>query len=114
MNNKFKEMDMKNHKYYFFDDMINIKNLDPNKIKIDENSYKIILIYYIGHVMIKDLNHVEIDSLNPLYLIINKINGYIEESNGNEYLTLVPTDERKDTIKNMKNLGIKSEIVLDQ
>ena len=26
------------------------------------------------------------------YLIINRINGYIEESNGNKYLTLVPPD----------------------
>ena len=40
MNNKFKEIDIKNRTYYFFHDMINIKNLDPNKIKIDEKSYK--------------------------------------------------------------------------
>ena len=38
-------------------------------------------------------------SLNPLNLTINKINGYIEESNGNKYLTLIPTDESKDTLK---------------
>ena len=30
--------------------MINTKNLDPNNIKIDEKSYKNILIYYIGYV----------------------------------------------------------------
>ena len=36
MSNKIKETDMKNCIYYFFDDMINIKNLDSNKIKIDE------------------------------------------------------------------------------
>ena len=35
-----REMDIKNRTYYFFDDMINIRSLDPNKIKIDENSYK--------------------------------------------------------------------------
>ena len=33
-------MDIKNRTYYFFDDMINIRSLDPKKIKIDENSYK--------------------------------------------------------------------------
>ena len=32
-------------------------------------------------------------------LIINKINGYIEEGNGNKYLTLVPTNESKDILK---------------
>ena len=29
--------------YYFCDDMINIKSLDPNKIKMDENHTKIFL-----------------------------------------------------------------------
>ena len=48
MNNKLEDIDIKNHTYSFFDDIINIKNLDLNKIKIDENSYKNILIYYIG------------------------------------------------------------------
>ena len=40
MSNKFKETDIKNRAYYFFDDIINIKNLDPNKTKRDEKSYK--------------------------------------------------------------------------
>ena len=35
--NKTKEIDIKNHTYYFFDDMINIKKLGPSKIKIDKN-----------------------------------------------------------------------------
>ena len=34
---------MKNHTYYFSDDIINIKNFDPNNIKIDERSTKIFL-----------------------------------------------------------------------
>ena len=29
---------MKSRTSYFFDDMINIKNLDPDKMKIDEES----------------------------------------------------------------------------
>ena len=42
--------------------------------------------------------------------ILTKIkNGYIEKSNENKYLTLVPTDERKDTLlvwsMSMKNYG---------
>ena len=41
---------------------------------------------------VKDLTYVIISSVNPLYLIINKIYGYIEESNGNEHLSLVLTD----------------------
>ena len=44
MSNKLKDIDIKNHTYYFFDDIINIKNFDPKKIKIDDESYKNILI----------------------------------------------------------------------
>ena len=54
MSNKFKDVDIKNHSYYFFDDTTDIKN--PNKIKIDENSYKYILIHYIAYVTIKGLD----------------------------------------------------------
>ena len=43
MSNKFKEIDLKNRTYYFFDDMIYTKNLDPNKIKIDKIYIKIFL-----------------------------------------------------------------------
>ena len=42
-----------------------------------------------------------------MYLIINKINGFIEESNGNKYLTLGPTDERRDTLKKYEELRSK-------
>ena len=34
--NSVKGTDIKNHIYYFFDDMIDTKNADPSKIKIDE------------------------------------------------------------------------------
>ena len=33
--NSVKQIDIKICTYCFFDDMINIKNIDPNKIKID-------------------------------------------------------------------------------
>ena len=99
MSNKFKDIDINNCTYYFFDVTINIKNLDPNKIKIDEKSYKDILIYYIGYVMIKDLKCIKINSVKVLYLIFSKVNGYFEEINKNKYLTLVPTNESKEIIK---------------
>ena len=59
-----KNLNIKNHRYYFFDDIINIKDFDPNNIKIDEKSYKNILIYYIGYVTIK--KDLKIYSVNPL------------------------------------------------
>ena len=35
-----KQINIKNRTYYFFNDMMNIKNFDPNRIKIDKKSYK--------------------------------------------------------------------------
>ena len=78
MSNKFRKISIKNYTYYFFDDIINIKNFDPNNIKIDEKLYKHILLYYIGYVTIKDSKYVKVNSVNPLYLITNKVNGYFE------------------------------------
>ena len=54
MSNKVKEIEMKNQTYYFFDDIINIENFNPNNIKIDEKLYKNILVCCIGYVTIKD------------------------------------------------------------
>ena len=81
MSKKAKGIGIKNRICYSFNDMINITNFDLNNIKIDEKSYKNILIYYIGYVAMKDLKYVKINSVNPLYLIFNKGNGYFKEVN---------------------------------
>ena len=73
-------------------------SLDLNKIKKDEKTYKIILIYYIGYVTVKDLRYIKNGCVNTLCVIINKINGYTKESNGNKYLEF-PLMTVKDTKK---------------
>ena len=68
-----------------------------------------ILIYYIGYVTIK--NDLKIYSVNSLYLIFNKVNGYFQEINGNKYSALVSTNGSKVKIKKyMEDYGVKSEI----
>ena len=62
--------------------------------------------------MIKDSKYVKINSVNPLYLIFRKVNGYFEEINGNKYLTLVPTNESKEKIKKYKELRNKIRDVI--
>ena len=47
-----KEKDIKNRTYYFFNDMINIKNFDSDRIKVDKKSYRNVDIYYIGYITI--------------------------------------------------------------
>ena len=67
MSNKVKDLNIKNRTYYFFNDIIDIENFSPNNIKIDENSYKNILIYYIGYVTIKE--YMKIYTVNPYFQI---------------------------------------------
>ena len=75
-----KQIDIKNRTYYFYNDMINIKNFDPILLKIDRKSYKDISIYSIGYITIKKIDDCEtIDSASPLYLLVNHESGYIEE-----------------------------------
>ena len=54
-----KEINIKNQTYYFFNNMINIKNFHSNLLKIDKKSYKDIDIYYIGYITIKKFGNCE-------------------------------------------------------
>ena len=74
-----KQIEIKNRTYYFYNNMINLKNFDPNLLKIDKKSYKNIGIYDTGYITIKKIDDYEnIYSVNPLYLRVNHVNGYIE------------------------------------
>ena len=76
---------------------MNIKEFNPSNIKTVEKSSKNIPIYYIGYVKMKiDLKILQCKSL---YLIFDKVIGYFEEINGNNYLTLIPPNKSKEKIK---------------
>ena len=95
--------------------MINLKNFDSNLLKIDKKHYKGINIYYIGYITIKKIDDCEnIYSVNPLYLIIGKVDGHIEEKNGSKYLVFDSTDENKEVLKNTQNFGVGLKIKLKQ
>ena len=87
--------------------MIIIKNFDSSLLKKDKKSYKNIGIYHIGYITIKNISDYEIiNSVNLLYLIIAEVDGYIEENNGNKYLTFPSTDKNKKNIRRVyKALG---------
>ena len=44
------------------------------------------------------------NSVNPLYFMFNRMNGYFEKINGNKYLTLVPANESKYKIKKYEEM----------
>ena len=79
-----KQINIKNLTYIFYNDIVDLKDFEPNLLKTDKKSYKNINIYYIGYITIKKIDDYEsIYSVNPLYLRINHASGYVEEKNGN-------------------------------
>ena len=71
-----KQINIKNQTYYFFNDMINIKDFDSNLLKIDKKSQKNIDIYYIGYITINIISDCNsINSVNPLYFFIREVDG---------------------------------------
>ena len=108
-----KQINIINRTYYFYNDIIDLKDFEPNLLKIDKNSYKNIDVYYIGYITIKKIDDYEsIYSVNPLYLRINHASGYIEEKNGNKYLIFDSVDENKEVLKKYADVwdGIKNKI----
>ena len=108
-----KQINIKNGTYYFYNDIIDLKDFEPNLLKIDKKHYKGINIYYIGYINTKKINeHETISSVNPLYLCINHASGYIEEKNGNKYLIFDSVDENKEVLKKYADVwdGIKNKI----
>ena len=101
-----KELSIKNRTYYFFDDMIDIRNFYSNLLKIDKKPYKDVDIYYIGYITIKKFSDCEnIHSVNPLYLIIHSATGHFKEKYGKKYLIIDSTEKYKEVFS-----GIRSEI----
>ena len=103
---KVKELNIKNQTYYYFNDIIDIKDFQSNLLKIDKKHHKDIDIYYIGCIMIKKFGDCEnIHSVNPLYLLIYSATGYYKEKNGEKYLILDSTEKYEEVLS-----GIKKEI----
>ena len=95
-----KQINNKNRTYYLFNDMINIKDMDPSLIKIGKKSYKSIGIYHIRYITIKSISDYEnLSSVNPLYLTIGEVDGYIEENNENKCLTFASTEKNKKVLE---------------
>ena len=75
-----KELKIKNRIYYYFNDIIDIKDFHSNLLKIDKKQHKDIGIYYIVYITIKKIGDCEnIHCVNPLYLKIHSATGYFKE-----------------------------------
>ena len=110
---KIKQMNIKNRMYYFYNNQISIIDFDARLLKVDKNNYKEIDIYYTGYVTVKTIaNCNNINSVNPLYLMIDKMIGHFEEKSENKYLVLDDVNENKEVSQKYEEVwnGIKKEI----
>ena len=103
---EIKQINIKNQTYYLYNDQINLKDFDARLWKIDKKDYNEIDIYYIAYVTVKKIDNCKnINSINPLYLMIDEMIGHFEEKNESKYLVLDDVDENKEASKNMKKFG---------
>ena len=77
---KIRQVNIKNGTYYFYNGQIDLKDFDAKLLKIDKKNYNEIDIYYIGYVTIKKIgDYNNINSVNPLYLIIEEMVSHFEQ-----------------------------------
>ena len=91
-----KQLNIKNRTYYFYNDLINIKDFDVRLLKLDKKTSMNLGIYCVGYV--PEQPEWNVNSVNPLYLMINRIDGFIEEKNGNKYLNIVSSDKNSEVL----------------
>ena len=107
-----RQLNIKNRTYYFYNDLINVLNFKASNLKIDKKTFNGTDIYYIGYVDKKpDWN---VNSVNLLYLIINRVYGHVSEcnsieKNSNKFST---TDKGDSVLKKYNQVfsGIKHHI----
>ena len=103
---EIKQINIKNRTYYFYNDQMDLKDFHTSLLKIDKKDYNEIDIYYVGYVTVKKIaDYNNINSVNPLYLMINEMICRFEEKNKNKYLILDDVDEKKEILKNIKKFG---------
>ena len=108
-----KSLEIKNRSYYFWDDKIYIEDFDPRLLKFDKKESLInIDIYYIGYVPKKEIYNI--NSVNPLYLVIRAVEGYVEAIVGYNYRNLVITsiDDYEIINKNIADSVVSKNIVI--
>ena len=83
-----KQINIKNRTYYFYNDLINVLNFMPINLKLDKKTWKDIDIFYIANVDKNKPIDWCVNSVNPLYLIINEVFCSVRDENGIRYLKI--------------------------
>ena len=107
---EIKQLNIKNRTYYFWDDIIYIDNFNPNLLKVDTKNFLDYNVYNISYVT--KTPEYNINSVNPLYLCIKYLKGFIDELDGKTYLKVSLADNDNGVIIKYLEVfdGIKDNI----
>ena len=109
-----KQLYIKNKSYYFYNVLINLSKFSINNLKLDKKTLKDIDIYYIGYVDKSKPVDWCVNSVNPLYLMINKVFCFVGEENNVKYLKIDKGNKKlEDSVPSLWNkvfTGIKHYI----
>ena len=99
---KVKELNIRNRTYYYFNDIINIKDFHSKLT----NSIKTLAFTILVTLLLKKIGDCEnIISVNPLYLMIDSATGYFKEKCGEKHLIINSTEKYDEVFS-----GVKKEI----
>ena len=103
-----RQLNIEDRTCYFYNDLINVKNFNINNLKLDKKYVLGNDVYYIGYITKKP--QWDVNRVNPLYLMINRIKGHFEEKDGDKYLII--SSENGDIMQKYEEVfdGIKEII----
>ena len=88
---------IKNRSNYYWDEMVYLDDFDVKLVKVVRPESRIgVDIYYIGYVVNKP--RYDINSVNPLYLIVKNLMGPLEKIEGSSDRYLVVDESNKEVI----------------
>ena len=107
-----KLLEIKTKTNYNWDDIIYINDFDANSLEIIKRESRIgANIYYIRYVLDPDYDY---NTTKPLYFVINRLIGYIEEIEGSsdKYLVVANSVRNKNIKSSLDNIWSSIELKL--
>ena len=107
---EIKSVEIKNKTNYDWDDIIYVNVFDANSLEIIKRESRIgVNIYYIRYVLDPDYDY---NTTKPLYFVINRLIGYIEEieRSSDKYLVVADSLRNKNIKSSLDNIWSSIEI----
>ena len=79
-NDRLKEIDIKNRRCYYFDDILKIEDFNLVNISTDEKLY--------GNILVCNISYKTLIDATPLRIRFNKMDGFIRVYDGTRYIVL--------------------------